>query len=130
MGTHQEDIALFLSRPMVIIREQSFGRTLSRAQGRSHLSRQHDRETRLDRCVITTAPIPASAPSIRQGKWLHETVPCLRGKSPECGRRGRVLTRARNHREGPLSTACPSGWAAVSFVCAQILALWSSKRRE
>lgn len=97
MGTHQEDIALLLSRPMVIIQEQSFGRTVSRAQGRSHLSRQHDRETRLDRCVITTMSIPASTPSIRQGKWLHETVPCLRGKSPECGRRGRVLRRAKGY---------------------------------
>lgn len=57
MGAH---FALLLSRPMMIIQGQSFGRTVSRAQGQIRLSGQHDRETSLGRGVVTTIAIPAS----------------------------------------------------------------------
>lgn len=57
--------------------------------------------------------------------------PALHGKPPECGRRGRVLREARypSDKDHNLLRAYQPGQPLI-FLYAQILALWSSKRRE
>lgn len=66
---------------MMIIQGQSFGRTVSRAQGQIRLSGQHDKETSLGRGVVTTrSHAGVNISRLVKGSELHETVPCFQAK--------------------------------------------------